>query len=138
MQRQGLADSPDRRAGLDALKRLFGFDYRFEAFVPAAKRVYGYYVLPLLEGDRIIGRVDLKTDRQAGVLRVKGLWWEDGIKATRRRRTLLDAALASMADFVGRQSKVKRQNWVRVETPTRHPAAEASCQCPPRSGPSAA
>ena len=83
------------------LKRLFNFDYRFEAFVPAAKRVYGYYVLPILEGDRLIGRVDLKTDRQADVLRVKGVWWENGVKVTRARKSMLNAELASMADFVG-------------------------------------
>ncbi len=86
------------------LKRLFDMEYRFEAFVPAAKRVYGYYVLPVLEGDRFIGRVDLKTDRQANTLRIKGVWWEEGIKVTRRRRTMLDAELASMAEFVGQQS----------------------------------
>jgi uncharacterized protein YcaQ len=83
------------------LKRLFNFDYRFEAFVPAAKRVFGYYVLPMLEGDRLIGRVDLKTDRQEDVLRVKGVWWEDGFKATRRRKSMLDAELESLAAFVG-------------------------------------
>ena len=89
------------------LKRLFNVDYRFEAFVPAAKRVYGYYVLPILEGDRIIGRADLKTDRQAEALLVKGVWWEAGIKVTRRRRAMLDAELASMADFVGQKSSVE-------------------------------
>jgi len=83
------------------LKRLFDFDYRFEAFVPAAKRVYGYYVLPILEGNQMIGRVDLKTDRQADVLRVKGLWWEPKVKATRARKTMLKAELASLAAFVG-------------------------------------
>lgn len=83
------------------LKRLFDFDYRFEAFVPAAKRVYGYYVLPMLEGDQLVGRVDLKTDRQAGVLRVQGLWWEAGVRATRVRRRMLDAELESLATFVG-------------------------------------
>ena len=83
------------------LKRLFNFDYRFEAFVPASKRAFGYYVLPMLEGDRLIGRADLKTDRQANVLRVQGLWWEDGVKATRTRKTQLDAELASLAAFAG-------------------------------------
>jgi hypothetical protein len=84
------------------LERLFGFDYRFEAFVPAAKRVYGYYVLPVLQGDRLIGRADLKTDRQAGTLRVQGVWWEPSVgRPTAALTRQLDAELAALAAFVG-------------------------------------
>ena len=81
--------------------RLFGFDYRFEAFTPAAKRKFGYYTMPLLEGGRLIGRVDPRFDRAAGVLEIRGPWWEEGVTVDRARRARLDAALDRLAANVG-------------------------------------
>lgn len=81
--------------------RLFDFDYRFEAFVPQAKRKYGYYVLPILRADRLIGRLDPRLDRDAGVLHIQRVWWEPGVKPTRKLRAELDAALATYAEFAG-------------------------------------
>jgi uncharacterized protein YcaQ len=60
----------------DRALRMFGFHYRIEIYTPAPKRVFGYYTLPLLIDDRLVGRVDLKSDRQNGVLRVQSAWTE--------------------------------------------------------------
>ena len=65
------------------LSRLFGFDYTIEIFVPAAKRTFGYYVYPLLEGDRFIGRMEAAGDRKAGVLNAGRLWLEPGVRWTK-------------------------------------------------------
>ena len=87
----------DRRRCL----RLFGFDYRFEAFVPADKRLFGYYVLPILEGDRLIGRLDPKLDRATGTLEVRKLWWEPKVKTGTGRRAALEAALGRLGKAIG-------------------------------------
>jgi uncharacterized protein len=62
----------------DLVRRLFGFDYLWEVYVPQAKRRWGYYVLPLLYGDRLVGRIEPRIDRRTRTLRILGLWWEDG------------------------------------------------------------
>ncbi|UTT62924.1 winged helix-turn-helix domain-containing protein [Microcella humidisoli] len=62
----------------DRALRMFGFPYRIEIYTPAPKRQYGYYSLPVLVDDRLLGRIDLKSDRQAGVLRVQSAWVEPG------------------------------------------------------------
>lgn len=83
----------------DRTEALWNFYYRLEMYVPAAKREYGYYVLPVLRGDRIVGRIEPVFDRREKVLRVKGLWWEKGQKPL-----ALDKPLASLAKFLGATS----------------------------------
>jgi len=75
---------------------LWDFYYRLEMYVPKGKREYGYYVLPILRGDRLVGRVEPVHDRKARVLRVNGVWWEDGVKPVS-----LERPLASLARFLG-------------------------------------
>ncbi len=82
-------------------ERLFGFDYRVEIFVPPKQRKYGYYVLPILEGDRLVGRLNPRLDRERDVLDVQKLWWETGIKPTRARRTALERAVDRLAEQIG-------------------------------------
>jgi uncharacterized protein YcaQ len=75
---------------------LWGFRYRLEMYVPKAKREYGYYVLPILRGDRLVGRIEPVLDRPGRVLRVNGVWWEDGADPVP-----LDEPLERLADFLG-------------------------------------
>ena len=75
---------------------LWDFYYRLEMYVPRAKREYGYYVLPILRGDRLVGRIEPVHDRKARELRVNGLWWEDGVKPVSLARPL-----GSLARFLG-------------------------------------
>jgi uncharacterized protein YcaQ len=82
-------------------QRLFNFDYRFEAFVPAKKRRYGYYVMPILEGDRLVGRLDPRHDRDRQTLVIDRVWWEKGVKRTRERRRQFKNALQILATQIG-------------------------------------
>ncbi len=77
---------------------LWNFYYRLEMYVPKAKREYGYYVLPVLHGDRIVGRIDPIFDRRSGILHVNAIYPETG---ARFPKTGLDRALKSLARFLG-------------------------------------
>lgn len=83
-------------------ERLFGFRYRIEIYTPAAKRVYGYYVLPYLLDGHLVARVDLKSDRKNGRLQVKGAFAEDGVDRTAVSPRLA-ADLRATAEWLGAQ-----------------------------------
>ncbi len=94
-------------------QRLFGFYYRIEVFVPEPKRTYGYYVFPLLEGDRMIGRIDMKAHRDCSELRVKALWPERSVRWTPARTRRLEAELDRLRRFTGLDHVVFGADWLK-------------------------
>jgi len=94
-------------------ERLFGFHYRIEVFVPEPKRVYGYYVFPLLEGDRLIGRIDMKAHRDCGELRVRALWPERGLRWSPARTRRLEAELDRIRRLAGVEQVILAKDWLR-------------------------
>ncbi|MBO4617121.1 MAG: YcaQ family DNA glycosylase [Lachnospiraceae bacterium] len=105
----GLADVKPRMsfiAPLDPLMwdkalilQLFDFKYSWEIYTPADKRKYGYYTLPVLYGDRFVGRIEAVPDRKKNVLYVRGMWWEGGIRQTKKLGAALEKALESFGKF---------------------------------------
>ena len=80
---------------------LWDFRYSWEIYTPPAKRKYGYYVLPMLWGDRFIGRIEPKADRKAGTLTVRNVWLEDGVRPTKKLAGLINGAVRRLAAFNG-------------------------------------
>ncbi|MBD3919490.1 YcaQ family DNA glycosylase [Paenibacillus sp. PR3] len=83
------------------INQLFGFDYTWEIYTPVTKRKFGYYVLPLLYGDSFIGRVEVIAERKTGMLVVKNIWYEHGVKQSKKLQTALDDCLKKFAKFNG-------------------------------------
>ncbi len=111
------------------IERLFNFNYRIEIYIPEHKRQYGYYVLPFLIGNRLSARVDMKSDRNSGHLRVLGIWWEPhvSIQELDTATQTLDTKLQQFAIWLGldavdytaannslKQSKVRRRKTLHT------------------------
>lgn len=94
-------------------QRLFGFHYRIEVFVPQAKRQFGYYVFPLMQRDKMIGRIDMKAWRDRDVLNIRAVWPERGVRWSKAKTALLEAEMARVARFSGVGSVEFEQGWVR-------------------------
>ncbi|MGH2463456.1 MAG: DNA glycosylase AlkZ-like family protein, partial [Candidatus Limnocylindria bacterium] len=85
------------------VKGVFDFEYLWEVYVPAAKRRWGYYVLPILFGDRLVGRIEPRYERTTRTLRIAGIWFEDGFRPMEEPRFVpaLAEALRAYRSFVG-------------------------------------
>jgi uncharacterized protein YcaQ len=94
------------------LRTCYAFDYIWEVYVPAAKRRWGYYVLPILYGDRLVGRIEPRIDRKADTLRVLGAWWEDGFDPL-AAEGFVDA-LAAAIDAHRSFGSVRKLAWPRT------------------------
>ncbi|MGV8907214.1 MAG: DNA glycosylase AlkZ-like family protein [Acetobacterium sp.] len=81
------------------IKTLFGFDYKWEIYLPKEKRQFGYYILPIIYGHQFIGRIEIICDRKTSTLKVANIWFEDGIRKTKTMATSIDNAIKRFAKF---------------------------------------
>jgi uncharacterized protein YcaQ len=104
----------------DLLRMIFDFDYIWEVYKPAAQRKYGYYVLPVLYGDRFVARFDPKFDRTSGELTIANWWWEDGVRVDDRMSAALIVCVREFMRYLGavhirsgpKISRDKRLGWL--------------------------
>src|SRR5207237_9742270 len=88
------------------VRELFGFQYVWEIYMPDAKRKHGYYVLPILFGDRLVGRIEPRFERREKALRILGIWFEEGFSPMEEPHFIpaLSEALRAYRSFVGAKS----------------------------------
>ena len=94
------------------IKALFDFEYSWEIYTPAPKRKYGFYVLPILYGDRFAGRIEAVCQSKTNVLLVKNIWYEDGVRQTKKLLSEIDKTLKRFARF-------NQCGIIQFETPER-------------------
>ena len=83
------------------IEALWDYRYSWEIYTPQVKRKYGYYVLPIVCGDKFIGRIEPKADRKAGILAVSNIWLEPGVRQTKKLSGMIDSAVQRLAKFNG-------------------------------------
>jgi uncharacterized protein len=88
----------------ELLRQVFDFDYCWEIYKPKETRTYGYYVLPVLCGDRFVARVEPVFDKKVKVLRIEGWWWEKGIRPDAAMKEALGACVREFAAYLGATS----------------------------------
>ncbi len=116
-----LADGTDRKARLEFLAPLdpmlwdrklieavWDYHYSWEIYTPAEKRKFGYYVLPMLYGENLIGRIEAAADRKTNTLLVKNIWFEPGVRQTKKLSAAIDGAVKRLARFNG-CAQIERQ-----------------------------
>ena len=81
------------------IEAVWDYHYSWEIYTPAEKRRYGYYVLPIVCGQNLIGRIEAVADRKANVLEVRNIWYEPGIRKTKKLHRMLDAGIRRLARF---------------------------------------
>ncbi len=90
------------------LKNIFNIDYKIEIFLPKEKRIWGYYVYLLLQGDNFIGRIEAKADRKTGILNIINFWPENDIEWSKQQRDGLDLELSKFAKL----ANLNKVNWL--------------------------
>ena len=83
------------------IRALFSFDYGWEIYTPAEKRKYGYYVLPVVYGERFVGRMEAVAQAKTGLLEVRNIWYEDGVRQTKKLVSEIGRAVKRLAKFNG-------------------------------------
>jgi len=94
---------------------LWDFQYSWEIYTPAEKRKYGYYTLPVLFGDRFVGRIEAVPDRKTGLLAVRNIWWEEGIRLTKKLDMALKRTVKRFAVFNGcKEIEIRPSSTTRI------------------------
>lgn len=83
------------------IEAIWDYQYSWEIYTPAEKRKYGYYVLPMLYGEKMAGRIEAAADRKAETLVIKNIWFEPGVRQTKKLNAAVDAAIGRLAKFNG-------------------------------------